>query len=240
MENRLTNACKGLTSSQGGLNADEIRQVLGVSGQSRQQLETLLAERCMQTGKISSLDLPMLEKIASSLPMDSLLAFRATNKSHKDAADNVLVLRYRKTFGRNPETIKQAIHELKISCTVDLDKIKGDFGRFPRGIYYNPYGIFRKGNHIVKVGLVTNAGMYYTTECNTEGCPGRGYNSGQCPHLRNVRLTSSNNLTLINELLAHGFCYQMITNEYGINTYFDISKKDITKQRKPLLTQYGL
>ena len=103
--------------------------------------------------------------------------------------------------------------------TTEPAKIQKDFGVFGEGNCYNMFGIFRKEGHIMTVYEMTNCGSYFIIQCDTSKCPGKGSGKGMCTH-RPTTYTHKTKAPLINNLLGEGFCYQMVHDQDGRNTYF--------------------
>lgn len=105
--------------------------------------------------------------------------------------------------------------------TTDIGKIMADFGQFGE-VMYNPFGIFQNGSHNIFLGMGTNNGIYYMSQCNTKGCPGYGWNTAHCKYSQYLH-TYKQLQPLIKMLIDGGFSYQMIKDSQGINTYFSPS-----------------
>ena len=107
-------------------------------------------------------------------------------------------------------------------------------GAFPSKCLYNPFGLFKKGGHIVSVYLQTNTDFYWCIQCETPDCPGHGYQTQKCSHIKTDRLCFPGNYCgksqAIQSVLADGFQYVEVWNVDGECVYFDQ-----TGERVPIL-----
>ena len=169
------------------------------------------------------MDLPpeLIENTLKYLSLSELLDFRLSTKTHRNIVDGIL----RRRYGGQPESnsiaIDIVIAKLKksyVNLTSDIGKIRRDFGHFERSIPYNQFGYFIKRNHVVCIYWSHGE---WAIQCQIKTCPGFGWKSAKCPKLHGITLYDNKASNLITSLLDHGFKYQMIYNEFGINTYFD-------------------
>ena len=179
---------------------------------------------------MDKLPIEVMIHILGNLPLPELLEARLTNKQVRGAIDTILkdtyLQKHHVPLHQVPD-IRVVIADLKgsfVNLTSDLARINSDFGRWPdtpKGkIYFNTYGLFRKGGHIVSLYQGTNAGLYWALQCETDGCPGNGRKVSKCP-LEGLPRTAETMEALCLALLSVGFRYQLITSQYGIITYFD-------------------
>jgi len=74
------------------------------------------------------------------------------------------------------------------------------------------HGKFKKHDHTIFLYGATSEGTYYALQCQTKGCPGRGYKYKECPSLKNLEYTrlsdTPKNLEyFVSELLDLGYYY---------------------------------